>query len=290
MPKQRVRGLVSLLIFLCVFLLLTSCKKEDGPPMSYQIGIYTVPSLHQILETEAIVLDSYTIPEEAVDSDNSAEKGSGKGLPVDSPSAEKSPVTAPLQVYEYSGLPGGGLDIQTYVEALMNTEGLDLNPVNSAARSVPLPDFTTNEGFVLLSMVNLDDENMLRVLVSWAGSTCIIRVSIVEAPRPSEGDPTPASMSTSGLSAEETVAFFQGLSPAVLGLEGEDMGAYNIYYLDGKVLVDDQPCSRVRIYAVSSPEGSNAYLGTFLVNGSRTQLYQLDLLTKKVIALNRSST
>ncbi|MBP1758512.1 MAG: hypothetical protein H6Q61_761, partial [Firmicutes bacterium] len=238
----------------------------------------------------AIVLDSYTIPEEAVDSDNSAEKGSGKGLPVDSPSAEKSPVTAPLQVYEYSGLPGGGLDIQTYVEALMNTEGLDLNPVNSAARSVPLPDFTTNEGFALLSMANLDDENMLRVLVSWAGSTCIIRVSIVEAPRPSEGDPTPASMSTSGLSAEETVAFFQGLSPAVLGLEGEDMGAYNIYYLDGKVLVDDQPCSRVRIYAVSSPEGSNAYLGTFLVNGSRTQLYQLDLLTKKVIALNRSST
>jgi len=280
------------LLFLFIFpLLLPACKKQDSPPMSYQIENYTIPSLHQVLGTDAVVLDSFEIPEAEQESEEKDGIDDRKGTPGSSPAPESVAATVPQQVFYYSALPHGGLDVQTYVEGLMDTKGLDLNPVNAAARSVSLPDFSQNESFVLLSMADLDTERMLRVLVSWAGSSCIVRVSIVDAPRPSQGDAVnvPASTAGGSLTAEETVDYFENLAPVVLGLEGNNMDAYNVYYLDGKVLVNGEPCSRVRIYSESPPEGSNAYVGTFLVAGSRAHLYRLDLLTEEVVELRLSA-
>lgn len=290
MIKPTPRG--RLLLFLLVLpLLLTACREQDAPPMRYLIKNYTIPSLHQVLGTDVGVLDSFELPEEDKSSAAAHDPKLNKGTKSGSPSSKARAGIAPQQVYYYSELPNGGLDIQTYVEGLMADSDLDLNPVNAAGRSVPLPDFSQQEGFVLLSMADLETECMLRVLVSWAGSSCIVRVSIVEAPRPSQGETADGSMSEVGgnLTAEETVSYFQKLSPAVLGLEGDSMDDYNIYYLDGKVLVNEEPCSRVRIYAESPPEGSNAYRGTFLVTGNRSHLYQLDLLTQEVVELSRSA-
>ena len=299
MIKQVPQRLLFLLFLLLVPLLLTACKKQDSPPMSYQIENYTIPSLHQVLGTDVGVLDSFEIPEADEESEEKDGAEESKGTLGSNPSPESGAATVPQQVFYYSELPHGGLDVQTYAEGLMDTPDLDLNPVNAAARSVPLPDFTEEEGFVLLSMSDLNTERMLRVLLSWAGSSCIVRVSIMDAPRPSQGDavdiPTsaesgsPTSSASGSLTAKETVTYFQSLSPAVLGLEGDSMDAYNIYYLDGKVLVNDSPCSRVRIYAESPPEGSNAYVGTFLVAGNRAHLYRLDLLTEEVVELNPSA-
>jgi hypothetical protein len=258
--------------------------------MSYQIKSHTIPSLHQVLGTDVGVLDSFELPEEDQANEGKHDAKAGKGTKGSSLPLEGGTGTVPQQVYYYSELPNGGPDIQAYVEGLMTASDLDLNPVNAAGRSVPLPDFSQQEGFVLLSMADLDTECMLRVLVSWAGSSCIVRVSIVEAPRPSRGEAVDGLTSGGGsLTAEETVSYFETLPPAVLGLEGDSMANYNIYYLDGKVLVNGEPCSRVRIYAESPPEGSNAYMGTFLVTSGRAHLYRLDLLTEEVVELNLST-
>ncbi len=292
MSKQVLhQRLLFLLLLLSFSLLLAACQGQDAPLMSYQINDYTIPSLHQVLGTDVGVLDSYEIPEEDPNGDGDDGADARKGTPVSTSAPESGTDPMPQQVYYYSELPHGGLDVQTYVEGVMAAQGLDLNPVNAAARSVPLPDFSQEEGFVLLSMADLNTERMLRVLVSWAGSSCIVKVSMAEAPRPSQGDAAEglASAASGSLSAKETVTYFQGLPPAVLGLEGNSMETYHIYYLDGRVLVNGEPCSRVRIYADSLPEGSNAYMGTYLVTGNRAHLYRLDLVTEEVVELGLSA-
>lgn len=77
------------------------------------------------------------------------------------------------------------------------------------------------------------------------------------------------------MTVDEAIARFKALDPAVLGLAGEDMSAYEVYPTEKAVPVDGIPCLKITVYEESSA-GTNQPEGTFLMARDGTALYRLE--------------
>lgn len=76
------------------------------------------------------------------------------------------------------------------------------------------------------------------------------------------------------MTVEETMDFFNGLSPSVLGLPGESMSEYQIYPSEKAVPVDGLPCMKIIVYGDTSV-GTNEPEGIFLLARDASALYHL---------------
>ena len=289
MHRQK-RQFCAVFLLLCLCAFLHGCSDETVIPIDFPWEEEALPALGALSEEFASIPVVATFPPEEPDLDE-------EGNEIPSP----EPIT-----YVYNDLENSGSAVEQYV-ALLTGPDYSFGIVNAAGRVVGPPDYTQEEGFVVLSRANVHTETMLRFTVLWEPGICTInlyRVDALEArtdpeePRReisptgeiSRQDSSSSNASaTSGggaMTAEEVVSFFQNLSPSTLGLEGESMTEYHVYYMDGKVLVNGDPCSRVRIYTTSYPEESNAFIGTFLI-GTSGQIYKHDIETDTMLELPR---
>ncbi|MGE4275685.1 MAG: hypothetical protein AB7E30_00755 [Lawsonibacter sp.] len=94
------------------------------------------------------------------------------------------------------------------------------------------------------------------------------------------------------LTLAETVAFFEHLSPQVLGLEGTSMKDYQIYPAESMVLVNGTFCTKLSIFTLDSESGTNRFRGVYLLTRDKEHLYSLEQRTSKVteLALPAEST
>lgn len=92
-----------------------------------------------------------------------------------------------------------------------------------------------------------------------------------EAP---EAAPEPAEENI--LTMSESVDYMQTLSPALLGLEGDSMDAYEMLPSEGLILVDGEPCTEIMVYRRDPKTGTNVFQGSYLLDRSGTSLYRLD--------------
>ena len=286
--SKRKLGALLLLLFLCAFL--HGCSDDTVIPVDFPWEEESLPALGALGEEFAEIPVEITLPPEE---------------PVLDEEGNEIPSPAPT-TYVYNEMENSGSAVEQYV-ALLTGPDYEFAIVNAAGKLVDPPDYTEEEGFVVLSRANIHTQTMLRFTVLWEPGICTInlyRVDALEARTDTEeprreisptGEVSRQSGSSSGssaggggsgMAAEEVVTFFQNLSPATLGLEGEGMADYHIYYMDGKVLINGNTCSRVRIYTTSYPEESNAFLGTFLVSNGG-QIYKHDIETDTMIELSR---
>lgn len=77
------------------------------------------------------------------------------------------------------------------------------------------------------------------------------------------------------MTVDEAIAHFETLDPAALGLEGEDMSAYELYPTEKAVPVDGLPCLKITVYK-ETEAGTNEPVGTFLLARDGTAVYRLD--------------
>lgn len=77
------------------------------------------------------------------------------------------------------------------------------------------------------------------------------------------------------MTVDEAISYFKTLDPAVLGLSGEDMSAYEVYPTEKAVPVDGMPCLKITVYYESSV-GTNQPEATFLMARDGTALYRLE--------------
>jgi len=107
------------------------------------------------------------------------------------------------------------------------------------------------------------------------------QVSPTPTPAPT---PTPMPQGTTQAQARE---FFENLSPADLGLDGESMDEYNIYPAEKVVLVGDIPCVEVFVYSDENDTGTNDIQGRYLLSrSSPRRLFLLDEQTGKAKELD----
>ena len=133
-----------------------------------------------------------------------------------------------------------------------------------------------------------------RVALGWAEGTGTVYVAVshvegeilleppepeVEEPEPGEGD-VPASDSV----LTDQINYLYAQPPERLGLEGETMENYRIYYASGMAMIDGQNCHRFHVYA-RRQEDTNGILGIYYLSADNESLYQLDIEADEVTRL-----
>ena len=102
----------------------------------------------------------------------------------------------------------------------------------------------------------------------------------VEGEEPAEVDPTPAQPAaprSEPLNTAEALDYFGSLSPAALGLEGEDMDQYRWYTTGASVPIDGMHCMEIMVYRENASAGTNDFVGKFyLSKGSARKLFRMN--------------
>ena len=85
------------------------------------------------------------------------------------------------------------------------------------------------------------------------------------------------------MTTQEIGVFIESLSPSVLGLEGEDMSAYDVFPSEGVSYMRDPEtgqnltCSRIQIFSKGEVSGTNDIEGVYLLTrGGVRRLFRYD--------------
>jgi hypothetical protein len=285
--KQKKRGYCLGFILLAImFSLLSGCKKGDADaeatgdpgPEEYQFGEETVVALGATVEE----------------------------FPVEG-SYEESLVT-----YTYRGLSDGKAACAGYIEALAAEEE-PFVAVDEELYETGIPTLTEDEGTVYMARAVLkedaeedagedseeeseegsdedpeetaeeiveeaaEESRVCLVQLDWTAESCTVTLRYQEGviqQRPVETES--ASGSSSTLTLTTAIDYLKSMTPADIGLEGSSMDEYQIYAIDGVILVDGTPCLHLKAYSANNPQQTNHVAGNFLLTGDRQHLYSLD--------------
>ena len=193
--------------------------------------------------------------------------------------------------YRYEGLTAPAGLVSAYA-AFLTAEDVGFQLVDDTLTTFPeeeQPDLEAVQGSVLLAReapAEADADKVLTLAVDWTETNCTVTADAVEGrihhptpPRQEGGGMMPAQMTLA-----EAQDFFQGLDPAVLGLEGDSMDDYTVYSVDGAVTINGIPCMRMNVYR-SDPGGVNQLAGNFFLSSDGLHIYQLDVAADRVTEL-----
>lgn len=274
------RRMRALLLCLLLCLLLSSCKKSDGKlgPSAYEISGDTVSSMNTLLEGEGGDFVSVERPE-----------------PAEQSEANQKQRFHDTQIFHYEKLPEGGKTVEAYVTLLL-AEKKPFVIVNSTGAITDPPDYSQEAGTVILSRANFETLKNLWLVFRWEKEDCSITAYLTDADpnqKAHENKPTTtvkgeatraggtagasgtsgaASSSGSSMTPGDAVSYLMGLSPSALGLPGDSMNEYHVYYQDGTAKVDNETCIRLQVYEISPPEGSNSFVGSFLLSSDKGKI------------------
>jgi len=261
---MKMKLLTCLLLPLALCFLLSSCSKKEEGPSTYELTGDSAPSINNLLDGKGGVLSDSEIPD----------------------SSETDEADTQNYVYHYKELPDGGQTVASYVEALTASE-IGFVIIDSSGRQTDAPDFSAEEGSLTLSRANFDLRKNLIMDLSWQKDTLTTTVHLSDATGAATG--AASSDAVDPMTANDAVNFLKGLPTSVLGLPGDSMREYHVYYMDGKAIVDGVSCLRLRVYQISPPEGSNAILATYFLTPDKKSLYRLNPETNQLETMPLSS-
>ncbi len=257
MKLQRLFGLA-------LALLLSGCGgDEGGAPSEYPTSGDPVPALTEFVMEE--VPEGEEEPEE----------------PKVASFVSSEPGTAPDGtagiVYHYTALPDGGNSIRQYVGALTAEEMgfVVVSPHNGWETSFT---FSADADAIHITKNPLEATTDTYLYITWDGNTA--SVLVYERPAVAEGEealpliPDPNNPEAS--SPPEALNFVMSLAPSLLGLDGDSMSKYEVYFQQGLVQVDDTPCMQLRVYELREPELTNVYRETYFLSADLKLLFKLD--------------
>lgn len=231
-------------------------------PADYALGGDSVESLSAAVgEENSGKLTEMTTPETAV-SDAPGDEDSAPARAVDE-----------ICFYTYEKLDTGGATVQQYVEKLTGEEdGFQI--VDSTDTVTEAPDYTQAEGSVTLARAASEDGKILRMEIAWTAADCQITLT-----RP-EGEVSEAGAEDDGaieaLTNSDAVNLLKAMPPEKLGIQGDSMENYDIYPIEGAVMVDGNLCLRLQVYPAHGEDESSAIAGTYFLSGDQKHLYRLD--------------
>lgn len=257
--KKQVRVLLLALAAVC---LLAACKKDDGPLEVYDLG--------ESAEDSVVALDSIL------------EEGEAILFSIDAPTDKA--ITENLDIshtYHYRQMEDPALLAERYIKVLMGTEqgftAIDME--NHRLTEEPVTNTLTGEvilGKAAAATTEDGGSRILRVIVGWSEYALAVQVCYVdgrilapvEPEKPAEEEePQPTAVS-------EQLDFFKSLNPEKLGLQGDDMGDYDVFPQQGWVLIDGLYCREMNVYLQDVRSATNVYMGTFYLSSDLSTVYQ----------------
>lgn len=177
-------------------------------------------------------------------------------------------------LYSYAGFEDVNTSVQTYAELLSNEENGFCIVDSETLRSTSAPDYTTEDGSVVLAR-ETDGEKLAVVRLNWRAGACEAAVSIEEKPVIEEVEEAAQPQRNYGLSHVGAIEYLKTLNPASLQLEGESMDTYNVYIMNGFTYVDGEACLRVEIYSDDNTAHTNTCMGRYFMSGNGEHIYLL---------------
>lgn len=246
-------------------------------------------------EKKSAAEDVPTLPVEYLVGDESV-----PALALEEPEGVQA-IRAKTVTYTYEGLADSGSTASAYVSQLTGAEPRYF-VVDETLMKTDRPDFSTPEGSVFLARAivaeaaedesETEDETetedgpetvqepevsrVVTVAISWSEGVCIVVADEAEGVITDPPDPDPVS-SLQTMSLLEAVDYLSGLQPAALGLPGSSMDNYEVFALDGAVMVDEKICMRLSIYELDEEGVVSKIAGNYFLSGDGLHLYWLNV-------------
>ncbi len=206
-----------------------------------------------------------------------AESKLGKENEEGEESSSKSAVSTIAKTYYYAQVPDLAASVAAYANMLTD-EDSGFVPVDEENFKIELPNFTNPIGSVrLVRPIEHEGENPSNLLftmeMNWQEDQLDVTLAQKEGhiAKKSEKE-TPQSPS---MTYTQAVDYFYSLNPSELGLNGKSMQEYDVFVLDGAVLVGSSPCMRVNVYQTDPQTNTNEIVGTYLFSGADRLVYQI---------------
>ena len=228
-------------------------RKEIAPPMSYRIGGVDVAALPVLNEKISVYREKVRQEAERVE-----ETGEDSGA-------------SDAVVYYYEGLEAPGPLVAAYT-ALMDTADTGFCIVDDTLAKTAPPDYEVEEGSVHLARDGAEEGRVMSIQMTWSKEGCTVTAGTL--PGEIAEPPAPEAMTIS-----EVADYVRSIPPTTLGLEGASMKEYNIYVIDGTVLVDGIPCIRLNVCRDDGEAATNEVAGNYFISADKEHIYRLDVET-----------
>ena len=154
----------------------------------------------------------------------------------------------------------------------MDTADTGFSIVDDALVKTDSPDYEAEEGSIHLARNGAEEGKVMSIQIVWSKSGCTVTAGTLsgEVTEP----PVPEAMTIS-----EVEDYVRTIPPTMFGLEGTSMQEYNIYVIDGTVLVDGIPCIRLNVYHDDGEAATNEIAGNYFISADKEHIYRLDVET-----------
>jgi len=116
---------------------------------------------------------------------------------------------------------------------------------------------------------------VITVRIAWTPGQCVVTademLGKITAPPREENAGGSAQRPIGQQGAKDRI---ESMTPAELGLPGESMDQYVVFPLDGVEMVNDVACIRINVY--NAADGSNQFMGGYLMSTDGLHLYRQD--------------
>lgn len=258
-------------------------------PATYQLNDIVIPAL-QVVQQEPADSEEAAETEEKEESGEEAPKdaeeqqeGSEEEKPAEEdpnrPTWKQESISA---TYVYHNFPDLLESITQYVAKMTGGQGYFAVDENMQKKKAVAAE--GNEGSCSLAKTGDEEGTIIHLDIAWMGEDCTVVASsipgeIKEAIETYESSGNSAGKKT--LSLLEAKEFIWSLSPSALGLEGDNMRAYQIYTADVDAMVDGQPCIRLSIFK-KEETGANVSAGEYCLTRTGDKLYRIQKGSNKV--------
>jgi len=273
--KGKRKFLAVLILAVCVLFTLAGCKKDKGGDAEAEDGGETAE--------EAVPVGGPQIYTAGMDVVPAITLEAGQGL------FDKGEISADGSgVFEYEKIEmegGPGAAVQSYKELLSSEEQGYLLIDGETGELAEEPDFAAETGEILLKKESSEEGKLISVGLAWKKKNCTVTVSLAEGQLPKLETVEPETVT---MNLVEIVDFVGRLSPTDLGLEGKSMDDYEVYAIEGAVLVDNRSCIKINVYS-KEEVGSNSIKGEYLLTPDGAHIYELNAELGKVTELTKTA-
>ena len=239
-----------------------------------------IPESYSVFGREYPAMTTEKAPEtQKEDGEKDEEASKEDEEPEDEPKSEKeewveAQEKALPETYHYTGITEPQTIANAYAKKLTEEYGFEC--VDEELRKAELPKTEEAAGEIYLAYKMADPKEILKTHLTWDDQNCTVTFAVVEGEIQQE---------QTLMSSMEVMDYIKSLPPKKLGLEGDSMENYNVYTLDGGVLVDGEPCIRVNIYRPMDDIGTNEIAGCYFISSIGKRIYRQDIETKKIVEL-----
>lgn len=220
------------------------------------------------------------------------EEEPAKEEPAEEETAEEATEeeAAPLVAYRYEGMMDAASQVRAYM-ALLTTKDMGFLYADESLKELEeAPDLSAERGtaYLIYRLPKLEEgaENAERQAIAlqmvWEKTDCRVTAELVPAAMTYRPKPRPLAQSGTVLTFTNAVDTIKAMHPSVLELGGESMEGYRVYSRDGLVLIDDQSCMRIDIYARDEKTGTNKVAGNYFLSADGLHLYRFNEQEKLV--------